>query len=102
MPRHGSRAGDVVDQRRDVGQAEIEALAGERMDDVRGVAEQHPAGAAQPLGAAEQERPGGPLRGQRQRAGVAPVASSERLLERRGIGRQQRPARASGSDQTRL
>ena len=62
---------DHVDQRRDVGEAEVEALAGERMDDVRGVADQHPARPAPRVGAAEHERPGGALGAERQRADLA-------------------------------
>src|SRR5664279_3780666 len=63
---------DDVDQRGDVGETKIEALTGERVNDVRCIAEQHPAGAAQGRRPAEHERPCGAIGGgQRQRSSLA-------------------------------
>ena len=88
-------------QRRDVGQAEVQTLPGQRMHDVRGVAEQHPARAAPGGGARQQQRPGGALGARLQLAGLAAGgAASARARRPRRRARAARRRARSGSDQT--
>ena len=87
-------------QRRDVGQAQVQALAGERVHHVRSVAEQHPAGPA-PGRAPPTQRPGGALGSERSSPASPAVACISSASNAAGVERRAAPRpRPLGSDQT--
>ena len=100
-PRQDSRCRDCASQRGDVGRPRLGALPGERMDDVRCVAEEHPAAPAPGRRPAEHERPGGALRGRVERAGFGAggLRRTRRSKAPASIASSD-SARSAGSDQT--
>jgi hypothetical protein len=93
---------DHRDQRGDVGEAEVETLSGEGMDDVRRVARQDPGGAAPGRGAADGERPRRPARRPRRRSpALAAVASTSSASKAAGSAARSATALSAGNDQTK-
>ena len=89
-------------QRPGIGQAQVQALAGQRMHHVRGIARQHPARAAPAVGLRQLQRPGRALAGQRQLARRAPLAGLQPRPRSAAVVQRQQlvGARSSWTDQT--